>query len=76
MKISVSEIEPSKQLYPFSHRLQFSGDNDNLEQVSAWVNKNNIECYLIPYREISGWHQTVAVYINEPELTAFLLRWS
>ena len=76
MKISVSEIEPSNRTYPFSHRLQFSGDSDNLEQVSEWVNKNKIECYLIPYREVSGWHQTVAVYINEPELTAFLLKWA
>ena len=76
MKIAVSQIALSTQPYPFTHRLEFSGNNDNLEQVSAWVNENKIECYLIPYREVSGWHQTVAVYINEPELTAFLLKWA
>lgn len=75
MRFSVSQTSPDNQ-YPYTHRIEFLDDGNSFDQVNSWIQQGEIPCYVIPFKDVSSWHKTVAVYINEPELTAFLLKWS
>ena len=76
MNISISQTGIPNNRWPWSHRLEFRTDNYNQEhEIESWLEQNKIKHCWLPYQDVSAWGKTIAVYMNEPEVTAFLLRW-
>ena len=68
MKIEVKDLGyQGSQRYPYTHRVQVSGDALGSDKVSAWLRHNELAHTLV------GWG---VFYVNRPTLQWLLLRWS
>lgn len=68
MKIDITQLDlVSTRRYPYTHRVEVSGDALAADKVSTWLQENDIQ--YIPM----SWG---VYYLQKKDLTMFLLRWS